>query len=133
MLNGFLTGSIDVVLRLPDDSFAVVDYKTNRLSASAADPLVLGHYTPSPMAEAMMQAHYPLQAILYSAALHRYLGARLATYDPHRHLGWVGYLFVRGMAGPQTPLVDGSSCGVFGWRPPPALAVSVSELLGGLR
>ncbi|AQP44578.1 UvrD-helicase domain-containing protein [Tessaracoccus flavus] len=133
VLNGFLTGSIDVVLRLPDDSFAVVDYKTNRLSANAADPLVLGHYTPSPMAEAMMQAHYPLQAILYSAALHRYLGARLATYDPHRHLGWVGYLFVRGMAGPQTPLVDGSSCGVFGWRPPPALAVSVSELLGGLR
>ena len=30
-LRGYLTGSLDLVLRLPDERFVVVDYKTNRL------------------------------------------------------------------------------------------------------
>lgn len=131
VLNGFLTGSIDAVLRLPDGSFAVVDYKTNRLSPAAQDPLTLGHYTQPAMAEAMMQAHYPLQAILYCVALHRYLALRVSDYDPDRHLGGVGYLFVRGLAGPDTPVVDGASCGVFGWFPPSGLVLAASALLGG--
>lgn len=132
-LNGFLTGSIDAVLRLPDGRFVVVDYKTNRLSPSAADALTLGHYTQPTMAEAMMQAHYPLQAILYCVALHRYLTLRLPDYDPALHLGGAGYLFVRGMAGATTPVVDGASCGVFGWFPPAALVTAASNLLGGHR
>ncbi|MDO5677516.1 MAG: UvrD-helicase domain-containing protein [Propionibacteriaceae bacterium] len=132
VLNGFLTGSIDGVLQL-GEQFVVVDYKTNRLAPSAQDALVVGHYTQPAMAEAMMQAHYPLQAILYCAALHRYLGQRLAGYSPERHLGGVGYLFVRGMAGAQTPVIDGASCGVFGWFPPAALVTAVSDLLGGTR
>lgn len=132
VLNGFLTGSIDGVLQV-DERFVVVDYKTNRLAPSAADPLIVGHYTAPAMAEAMMQAHYPLQAILYCAALHRYLGKRLVGYEPDRHLGGVAYLFVRGMAGPATPVVDGASCGVFGWFPSAELVVAVSELLGGAR
>lgn len=130
VLNGFLTGSIDGVLQL-GERFVVVDYKTNRLAPTADDDLLLGHYTQAAMAEAMMQAHYPLQAILYCAALHRYLGQRLAGYSPEAHLGGVGYLFVRGMAGPATPVVDGAACGVFGWFPPAALVVAVSDLLGG--
>ncbi|MBK7821358.1 MAG: UvrD-helicase domain-containing protein [Tessaracoccus sp.] len=133
VLNGFLTGSIDAVLRLPDERYVVVDYKTNRLAPSAADDLTLAHYAPSPMAEAMMAAHYPLQAMLYCVALHRFLGSRLLGYDPARHLGGVGYLFVRGMAGAATPIVDGTSCGIFGWFPPAGLTVAASELLGGRR
>ena len=74
-----------------------------------------------------MSAHYPLQALLYSVALHRYLRWRLAGYDPARHLGPVQYHFVRGMAGPQTP----PGCGVFQWDLPPALIVEMSELLAG--
>jgi exodeoxyribonuclease V beta subunit len=85
------------------------------------------------MAEAMMAAHYPLQAMLYCVALHRFLGSRLAGYEPERHLGGVGYLFVRGMAGASTPVVDGAACGVFGWFPSAALTVATSELLGGRR
>lgn len=133
VLNGFLTGSIDGVLKLPDGRFAVVDYKTNRMTASADEVPTLGHYTPAAMAEAMMQAHYPLQAMLYCVALHRYLGLRLDGYSPGRHLAGVGYLFVRGMAGPDTPVVDGSSCGVFGWFPSPELVIAASNLLGGTR
>ena len=133
VLNGFLTGSIDAVLRLPDERYVVVDYKTNRLAPTASDDLTLAHYAPGPMAEAMMAAHYPLQAMLYCVALHRFLGSRLPGYDPARHLGGMGYLFVRGMAGPSTPIVDGASCGVFGWFPPAGLTVAASELLGGRR
>lgn len=131
VLSGMLTGSIDAVLQTPEGKFIVVDYKTNRLAPSASAVLTLGHYTQDAMAKAMMDAHYPLQAICYSAALHRYLELRLPGYDPERHLGGTGYLFVRGMAGPDTPLEDGHACGVFSWYPPTALVTSVSDLLGG--
>ena len=83
------------------------------------------------MTEAMMQAHYPLQALLYGAALHRYLSWREPNYHPDRHLAGVGYLFVRGMAGPDTPHVDGMTCGVFEWHPPAELFVIASEILAG--
>lgn len=131
VLTGMLTGSIDAVLQTDAGTFLVVDYKTNRLAPSACEVLTLGHYTHQAMAHAMMAAHYPLQAILYSAALHRYLAVRLPDYSPHRHLGGIGYLFVRGMAGPETPIIDGHPCGVFSWHPPAELVVAVSDLLGG--
>ncbi|MDU7360037.1 MAG: UvrD-helicase domain-containing protein [Propionibacteriaceae bacterium] len=131
VLSGMLTGSIDAVLQTDEGKFIVVDYKTNRLAPSASDVLTVGHYTQDAMVKAMMAAHYPLQAICYSAALHRYLQLRLPEYEPERHLGGVGYLFVRGMAGPDTPLVGGHACGVFSWYPPTALVTSVSDLLGG--
>ena len=51
----------------------------------------------------MIDAHYPLQALLYGVALHRFLRWRLPDYDPERHLGGTLYLFVRGMCGPATP------------------------------
>jgi exodeoxyribonuclease V beta subunit len=39
------------------------------------------------------------------------------------------YLFVRGMCGPDTPVVDGHPAGVFDWQPPTALIVGLSDLL----
>ena len=56
---------------------------------------------------------------------------RQPDYDPERQLGGVLYLFIRGMAGPDTPRVDGVPCGVFSWRPPAALVVDLSDLLDG--
>jgi exodeoxyribonuclease V beta subunit len=123
-LRGFLAGSIDAVLRLPGPRYVVVDYKTNRL---ARGPLTALHYTRTAMAAEMMRAHYPLQALLYAVALHRYLRWRQPGYDPATHLGGVAYLFVRGMVGPATP----PGCGVFDWQPAPALVVALSELLAG--
>lgn len=129
-LRGFLTGSIDAVLRLGDASgrqrYVVVDYKTNRLAQG--DHLTTAHYTRDAMAAEMMRAHYPLQALLYSVALHRYLRWRLPGYDPAVHLGGTQYLFVRGMVGPDTP----PGCGVFDWTPPPALVTGLSDLLAGI-
>jgi exodeoxyribonuclease V beta subunit len=129
-LRGYLTGSIDAVLRLPGPRFVVVDYKTNWLGP-IAEPLTSAHYTPERLAAAMIDAHYPLQALLYGVALHRFLRWRLPDYTPERHLGGTLYLFVRGMCGLATPAVDDVPCGVFGWAPPPALTVALSDLLHG--
>ncbi len=124
---GYLTGSIDLVARI-DGRHVVVDYKTNRL-APPDEPLTLWHYRPEALATAMQDAHYPLQAALYAVALHRYLRWRLPAYDPARHLGGVAYLFLRGMAGAETPTFDGHPCGVFPWQPPPSFVLDLSDLL----
>jgi exodeoxyribonuclease V beta subunit len=123
-LRGYLGGSIDAVLRLTGPSYVVVDYKTNRL---ARGDLTALHYTRKAMAAEMLRAHYPLQALLYSVALHRFLRWRQPGYDPAVHLGGVQYLFVRGMVGPDTP----PGCGVFDWHPPAALVTGLSDLLAG--
>ena len=49
--------------------------------------------------------NYPLQLLLYTVGLHRFLRWRQPGYDPDRHLGGGLYLFVRGMVGPRTPVV----------------------------
>ena len=134
-LRGYLNGSIDAVLRVPDADgvprYLVVDYKTNWLGSFDGRPLTVGDYAPPRLAEAMMAAHYPLQALLYGVAVHRLLRWRQPGYDPETHLGGVLYLFVRGMAGEDTPQVDGVPCGVFSWRPPAALVTDLSDLLDG--
>ncbi|RZS86861.1 exodeoxyribonuclease V beta subunit [Motilibacter rhizosphaerae] len=129
-VRGYLTGSIDAVLRTGDGRFVVVDYKTNRL-APYDEPLTAWHYRPAAMERAMIESHYPLQALLYSVALHRYLRWRLPAYDPAQHLGGALYLFLRGMVGPGVSASDGSAPGVFSWQPPPGLVVDTSDLLAG--
>lgn len=126
-VRGYLTGSIDLVVRV-GDAFAIADYKTNWLAAPG-ETLTAWHHRPAALAAEMAGAHYHLQALLYTAALHRYLRWRLAGYDPRRHLAGVLYLFVRGMTGPDTPTVDGTPCGVFTWRPAAALVEDLSDLL----
>ncbi|HEY5980938.1 MAG TPA: UvrD-helicase domain-containing protein [Microlunatus sp.] len=131
-LRGYLTGSIDAVLRVgppTERRYLVVDYKTNWLGRGGPGELSVADYAPPVMAAAMQAAHYPLQALLYEVALHRLLRWRLADYDPQRHLGGALYLFLRGMAGPETPRVADVPHGVFSWRPPPALITELSDLL----
>ncbi len=132
-LRGYLTGSVDVVLRVPTADgprFHVVDYKTNWLGP-LDEPLTAHAYRPEALDAAMGHSDYPLQALLYAAVLHRFLRWRLPGYDPERHLGEVLYLYVRGMCGPDTPIVDGTPCGVFTWRAPVPLVEELSELLAG--
>ncbi|OOK65641.1 putative aTP-dependent exoDNAse beta subunit [Mycobacterium kansasii] len=112
-----------MVLRLPQQRYLVVDYKTNHLGATAAD------YSVDRLTEAMLHSDYPLQALLYVVVLHRFLRWRQPGYDPRRHLGGVLYLFVRGMCGAGTPIRDGHPAGVFGWRAPADLVVALSDLL----
>ncbi|WP_243058521.1 UvrD-helicase domain-containing protein [Nocardioides sp. SR21] len=131
-LRGYLTGSVDVVLRLPGPRYLVVDYKTNWVGPTDA-PLTAHSYRPEALDAAMGHSDYPLQALLYAAVLHRFLRWRQPGYDPSVHLGGVLYLYLRGMCGPSTPLVDGAPCGVFAWQPPVALVEGLSDLLDGVR
>ncbi len=124
-LVGHLNGSIDLVARIYDahgqPRFVICDYKTNRLP----------DYHPDRLPAAMVEHHYPLQALLYGVALHRYLRWRQPGYEPARHLGGAAYLFVRGMAGPATQVVGDRPFGVCSWAVPPALTVALSNLLDG--
>jgi exodeoxyribonuclease V beta subunit len=131
-IRGYLTGSLDLVFRRPgpggEPRWYLADYKTNHLGG---DPATTAHYHPAALAAEMYRRHYPLQALLYLVALHRYLRWRQPGYRPERHLGGVLYLFLRGMAGPATPLAGGSPCGVFAWAPPAALVEDLSTLFDG--
>jgi exodeoxyribonuclease V beta subunit len=136
-LRGYLSGSIDVVLRVPGDPsdphghrYVVVDYKTNLLGETGV-PVTSADYGHGEMAAAMLHSHYPLQALLYSVVLHRYLRWRLPSYTPEQHLGGVLYLFLRGMCGPETPVHEGHVAGVFDWSPPATLVRDLSDLLEG--
>jgi exodeoxyribonuclease V beta subunit len=129
VLRGYLTGSIDLVLRVHGedgrDRYAIIDYKTNWLGAPG-EPLSLARYTQAALTTEMQRTHYMLQALLYSVALHRFLRWRLADYDPKRDLLGVRYLFLRGMLGPGAP-----ETGIFSWRVPAGLVVALSDLLAG--
>ncbi len=132
-LAGHLTGAIDGIFRVKSadhpDRYVIVDYKTNRLGTYRT-PLQLQDYSVDGMAEAMADHDYPLQALLYSVALHRYLRWRLkAAYRPAENLGGAAYLFVRGMIGPETPLTGPAPHGVFSWPIPHELVVELSDLL----
>jgi exodeoxyribonuclease V beta subunit len=131
-LRGYLTGSIDLLMRLDRERTLVVDHKTNRLESVALAEAGGGleAYAPERLADAMLHTTYPLQALLYAVAQHRFLRWRLRGYDPEQHLAGVLYLFVRGMTGPDVPRgSDGSPYGVFAWRPPAALVLDLSALL----
>ena len=137
-LRGYLTGSVDVVLRVPSAAgprYLVVDYKTNWLGGFPGEggpPLTSDDYRPEVLNDAMGHSDYPLQALLYAVVLHRFLRWRQPGYDPATHLGGVLYLYLRGMCGPDTPVVDGHPCGVFSWQPPVALVEALSDLLDGV-
>jgi exodeoxyribonuclease V beta subunit len=112
-LRGYLTGSLDLVMRLPGPRFVVADYKTNKLGTTSSQ------YRQEALEEEMLRSHYPLQAILYTVALHRYLRWRMPGYDCGRHLGGVLYLFLRGMSG---------GAGIWSWHPPASLVEALSNL-----
>ncbi len=131
-LAGHLTGSIDLVLRVPNGAqgprYVVADYKTNALHPRGV-PVGPDDYAADRLAAAMVAHDYPLQALLYSVALHRYLRWRMPGYRPEYQLGGIAYLFLRGMM-PAVPTVGGPA-GVFEWAVPPALVISLSDLLDG--
>jgi exodeoxyribonuclease V beta subunit len=113
-LRGFLRGFIDVVVEHAG-RYYVIDYKSNRLGDAPSD------YRRERIEHAMQRHHYPLQALLYSVAVHRYLSRRVRDYDYERCFGGVYYLFVRGMSPahelgsgvlfdrPRRPLIDALS------------------------
>jgi len=120
---GFLVGSLDLTVRGADGRYRIVDYKTDQLAGEQRP------YAPARLRGHMESAHYPLQALFYSVALHRLLRSRLAGYDPDAHLAGVDYLFVRVVGDASADADDG----VFSWPITPSAVVAASDLLGGGR
>ena len=121
-VSGMLTGSIDLVARTagaPSPRYWIADYKTNRLAPDSG-------YTTADLVEAMAAHDYPLQAMLYLVALHRYLRWRVPGYSPSEHLGGAAYLFVRGM---NPTLTADVATGVFWWHPTIEAILAVDLLL----
>jgi exodeoxyribonuclease V beta subunit len=112
----------------------VADYKTNALHPRGV-PARRRDYDDARLADAMVEHQYPLQALLYSVALHRYLRWRQVDYRPDDHLGGIAYLFLRGMAGadsgPSSGGTGDGTVGVFEWALPPGLVVALSDMLDG--
>ena len=82
-LRGYLTGSVDVVLRRAPAP-AATSSSTTRPTGSARrdEPLTAHGYRPEALAAAMGHSDYPLQALLYAVVLHRFLRWRQPGYDP---------------------------------------------------
>ena len=118
-LAGLMKGFVDLVLRF-DGRFYILDYKSNHLGDRLDD------YGPEGLARAMAEHHYHLQYLIYTLALHRYLGLRLPGYDYDRHMGGALYLFLRGMR----PTL-GPARGVFHTRPTLGLIQHLDRLFGG--
>ena len=83
-LRGYLTGSIDAVLRMPGPRFVVVDYKTNRL---AQGDLTAAHYTRDTMAAEMIARTLPAAGAAVFRCVASLPAVAAPDYDPAVHLG----------------------------------------------
>jgi exodeoxyribonuclease V beta subunit len=121
-LNGMLTGFADLIVAW-NGCFHVMDYKTNWLGARLRD------YQDGSLEAAMAEHHYPLQALLYTVALHRYLHQRMDGYTPGQHLGDSWYLFVRAIGLEAT---TEAALGVWRHRWPDGLIAALDDAFAGL-
>lgn len=115
-MHGMFKGFIDLVAE-HQGRYYVIDYKSNRLGATAAA------YTPAAMQQAVLHARYDLQLTLYLLALHRLLQLRLPDYDYDRHVGGALCLFLRGS--------HSAGAGVFALCPPRELILALDQQLAG--
>lgn len=95
-LHGMLKGFADLVFER-DGRYWVLDYKSNALGPNDAA------YTRAAMEHGMAEHRYDIQGTIYLLALHRLLRARLGEqYEPELQLGGAVFLFLRGIANPDT-------------------------------
>lgn len=121
-LRGFIKGFIDMIVE-HDGRYWIIDWKSNHLGDAASD------YAAAPLAVAMAEHAYHLQALVYVVALHRYLRARLPDYAYDTHIGGYLYLFVRGVR-PDWRDGDAAS-GVHRGRPSLELVEALDRLMSG--
>ena len=96
VLHGMLKGFADLVFE-HDGRYWVLDYKSNALGPGDAA------YTRAAMEAGMAEHRYEIQGSIYLLALDRLLRARLGeAYEPEHQLGGALFLFLRGIANPDT-------------------------------
>ncbi|MFT4993727.1 MAG: exodeoxyribonuclease V beta subunit [Paraglaciecola sp.] len=118
-LNGMIKGFIDLMFEF-NGKFYVADYKSNHLGDD------LARYHPAALEQAMTDHDYHLQAILYTLALHRWLGQKLPDYQYETHVGGAYYLFLRGMS------TEAPGSGVYHLLPDKQLIMGLDKLFSGM-
>lgn len=89
-VRGMLRGFIDMVFEV-DGKYYLLDWKSNHLGSRSED------YSGEKLIQAMEQNLYPLQYLIYTVALDRYLSHRITGYNYTTHFGGVLYVFIRGV------------------------------------
>lgn len=117
-VRGYMKGLIDLVFEA-GGRFYLVDYKSNWLGERPEA------YGAEALQQVMARESYYLQYLIYTVALHRYLGSRLPDYDYDRHFGAVYYLFLRGMEP-----ASGPAFGIYRDRPERALVEALDAYIG---
>jgi len=96
LLHGLMIGFVDLVFEHQGQYF-IADYKSNHLGDRPED------YQSQHLQAAMDEHRYDLQYLIYSVALHRYLGSKIPDYRYEQHFGGIYYLFLRGMSPDYPP------------------------------
>ncbi len=89
-VKGMLLGFIDLVF-CHEGKYYILDWKSNHLGNQPEN------YTPDNLARDMERKMYPLQYLIYTVAVNRYLERRIPDYRYEAHFGGALYLFLRGI------------------------------------
>jgi exodeoxyribonuclease V beta subunit len=116
-----MTGFIDLVFR-KNGKYYILDWKSNCLDRNPEN------FAREGMIQEMASHAYFLQYLVYSVALHRFLGQCISGYDYDTHFGGALYIFLRGVgyAGdsrngvffdkPEKVLIEKLACALMGDR-----------------
>ncbi len=116
-VKGMLMGFMDMVFE-EGGRYYLLDWKSNHLGNS------LDNYGQAAMTQAMQSNLYPLQYLLYTVALNRYLSLRVNNYRYTTHFGGVIYVFLRGVSREH-----GEKRGFFRDLPPEGLIEALTDIL----
>ncbi len=89
-VKGMLLGFIDLLF-CHEGRYYILDWKSNYLGNQPEN------YTPDNLARDMERKLYPLQYLIYTVAVNRYLERRIPDYRYETHFGGALYLYLRGI------------------------------------
>ena len=112
-----MKGFMDLVF-LYQDRFYLVDWKSNHLGYRVEE------YGREALKAAMERQLYPLQYLLYTVALNRFLSLRVRDYAYSTHFGGVLYFFIRGVS-----RASGEGYGIFRDTPPAGMIEELTRCL----
>ena len=114
---GMVRGFMDMVFE-HGGRYYLVDWKSNHLGYRVEE------YGRDLLKPAMERQLYPLQYILYTVALNRFLSLRVRAYDYSTHFGGVLYFFIRGVSRER-----GEEYGIFRDTPPAGMIEELTRCL----
>jgi exodeoxyribonuclease V beta subunit len=114
---GMVRGFMDMVFE-HGNRYYLVDWKSNHMGCRVEE------YGREALKAAMERQLYPLQYLLYTVALNRFLSLRVRGYDYSTHFGGVLYFFIRGVSRER-----GEGYGIFRDTPPVGMIDELTSCL----